>query len=197
MFRSRSLKSCVLAGAVLTAALLCATPVAWAATLLKFDPAQTKVAYTVDSLLHTVHGTFQLKSGEIRYDPASGAASGLLVVDARSGKSGNDSRDQRMTKSILEAEKYPEITFAPDRVVGSPGTAGGSKVQLHGTLTLHGTAHEMTIDVEPKIEAGRFTGTATFAVPYVKWGLKNPSTLFLKVNEAVDLRIEGSGTVEP
>ena len=58
---------------------------------LTFEPAQTKVNYMVESTLHTVHGTFQLKRGNLRLDLASGKAEGELVVDAASGNSGNSS----------------------------------------------------------------------------------------------------------
>jgi len=41
-------------------------------TVVTLDPAQTKVEITVDSTLHLVHGTFQLKRGTIHFDPATG-----------------------------------------------------------------------------------------------------------------------------
>src|ERR1700745_4326661 len=85
---------------------------------LTLDPAQCKVHYTVDSSLHTVHGTFNLKSGSVRYDPNTGKAGGEIVVFATSGESGNDGRDKRMHKEILETGKYPEVIFHPTHVEG-------------------------------------------------------------------------------
>src|SRR5689334_20646410 len=87
-------------------------------TALDLDPAQTHVEFTLGAVLHTVHGTFQLKRAALRYDLATGKASGEIVIDARSGQTGNDSRDKKMHKSILESERYPEIVFLPDRVDG-------------------------------------------------------------------------------
>ena len=107
-----------------------APPCCAAATLpvqhqsLQIDPAQTKVEFTLADVLHTVHGTFVLKRGTIRFDPATGKASGELVVDAASGESGNGARDRRMHKDILESDRYPEIVFRPDRVEGQGGAAG-------------------------------------------------------------------------
>src|SRR3979490_1328108 len=77
------------------------------------DPAQTKVNFTVDSTLHTVHGDFHLKRGNIQFDNSSGVAGGELVVDAASGESGSDGRDQKMHKDILESPKYSDIVFTP------------------------------------------------------------------------------------
>jgi hypothetical protein len=53
------------------------------------DPAKSTVEFTLGASLHTVHGTFKVKSGEIHFDPAKGTASGAIVVDALSGESGN------------------------------------------------------------------------------------------------------------
>jgi len=158
---------------------------------LRLDPAQTGVEYVVGTTLHTVHGTFQLKRGEIEFDPATGKASGELVVDAASGKSGSDGRDHRMSETILESRKYPEIVFRPDRVDGKVEAAGHSQVQLHGTFTLHGADHEMTVPVSVDAEGGGYKTVATFTVPYLKWGLKNPSTFFLRVNDKVEITVKG------
>ena len=37
--------------------------------VLTLDPAQSAVHYTVDSTLHTVHGTFALIRGTVQFDP--------------------------------------------------------------------------------------------------------------------------------
>src|SRR5436189_5086017 len=82
---------------------------------LVVDTTQTKVEFTLPSLLHTVHGEFRLKRGALTFDAASGKVSGELVVDAISGASGNESRDKRMHAAILESAKYPDVVFRPDR----------------------------------------------------------------------------------
>jgi hypothetical protein len=43
---------------------------------LRLDPALSKVEFTLGDVLHTVHGTFKLRSGSIHLDPASGKVSG-------------------------------------------------------------------------------------------------------------------------
>ena len=76
---------------------------------------QTKIAYELGATLHSVHGTFQLKSGKIRFNPATGEASGSVIVDATTGQSGNDSRDSRMHREIILSQKFPE-----HRIYGAP-----------------------------------------------------------------------------
>ncbi len=73
--------------------------------VLTIDPAKSKVQWIVDSTLHTVHGTFNLKSGTLRFDLVTGRAGGEIVVYASSGESGNNSRDARMHKEIFGDRK--------------------------------------------------------------------------------------------
>ena len=153
------------------------------------DPAQTTVEFTLGSTLHTVHGTFRLTRGNLRFDPATGKASGELRVDAASGESGNDGRDKRMHSHILESPAFPEIAFRPDRVEGTVAPHGKSQVQLHGMFVLHGASHEMTIPLTVDAVDAQYNATATFVIPYVKWGLKNPSTFFLRVNDKVEVTV--------
>ncbi len=153
------------------------------------DPAQTQVEFTVGSTLHTIHGTFHLTRGDLHFDPVTGAASGELAVDASSGDSGSNARDKRMNRSILEAVRFPEIIFRPDRVEGAVAAEGKSQVQLHGKFLLHGESHEMTLPLAVEAAGGQYTVTGIFQIPYVKWGLKNPSTLILRVSETVEIAV--------
>ena len=157
---------------------------------LGIEPAQAKVEFTLGSLLHTVHGSFQLKRGTLSFDPQSGKTSGELVVDATSGESGSPARDKRMHASILESARYPEIAFHPDRVDGNVAPEGKSQVQLHGIFAIHGAEHEILVPATVEAVAGLYNVSATFEVPYVKWGMKNPSTLMLRVSDKVEITIQ-------
>jgi polyisoprenoid-binding protein YceI len=153
------------------------------------DPAQTKVEFTLGSLLHTVHGEFRLKRGNLTLDPRNGSAHGELVVDATTGESGSPARDKRMHTSILESARYPEITFRPDRMDGMVALQGRSEVQLHGVFSIHGVDHELLVPAVVDAAGGQYAVDALFEVPYVKWGMKNPSTLMLRVNDKVEITI--------
>src|ERR1700683_3195973 len=96
--------------------LACALAMSAADTVLELTPSKTEIGFTVSDTLHTVHGTFKLKRGSIRFDPETGKASGEIVIDVPSGASGSGMRDKRMHKDILESQKYPEAVFVPDKV---------------------------------------------------------------------------------
>ncbi len=168
-------------------------------TVVTFDPAMTQVTFTLGATMHTVHGSFKLKSGEIRFDPSTGNASGSVVVDATSANTDNTSRDQNMHRKVLESAKFPEISFTPDHVAGSIAPQGTSSVQLSGRFQLHGQEHPMTlaVSVEPGTNSDVRHVSTKFAVPYVQWGLKNPSTFVLRVKDTVDLEISADVHVSP
>jgi polyisoprenoid-binding protein YceI len=163
---------------------------------LEMDPVATRVNWTLGDVLHTVHGTFNLKKGDLWFDPGSGEAGGLLVVDATSGESGSNARDGRMHKNVLESARYPEITFVPDRVEGSVTPTGDSAVQLHGMFTIHGGTHEVLMKVKSHIEPQKLTADISFTVPYVKWGMKDPSNFLLKVQDFVEIEIEAAARIK-
>jgi polyisoprenoid-binding protein YceI len=179
----------LLSGFLLTASLACPAEIT-----LELNPSQTHVTWTLGDVLHTVHGTFRLTRGTIRFDPATGNASGELVVDATSGESGNGARDGRMHKHVLESAKYPDITFKPDRIDGNVNLDGDSQVQLHGSFGIHGAEHELSVPAKVHLARSHMDATIDFSVPFVKWGMKDPSTLFLKVKDTVDIEVRAAGS---
>jgi polyisoprenoid-binding protein YceI len=203
-FRARSLS--VAALAVLGLALFLsaaapppqphATPAPGSEIVLTLDPAQSTVHWTVDSTLHMVHGTFALKSGTVHFDPETGKAGGEIVVVATSGESGNNSRDARMHKEILETSKYPDVIFRPTQIQGKVGQSGASDLRLDGIFSIHGADHNLTALLHVELTGDRWRGTGKFEVPYVKWGIKDPSNFLLKVKPVVNVELEMSGEVK-
>ncbi len=166
----------------------------WAQEMtLELDPANTKVEFTLADVLHTVHGTFALKSGMIHFNPSTGAASGLVVVDVKSGQSGNSKRDRRMHADILQSEQYPDATFTPTKMSGPFTPEGNSEIQVEGTFRIHGNDHPVTLLVPLQISGSSANFKTQLVIPYVKWGMKNPSTFVLRVSDKVELDIAASG----
>jgi len=159
----------------------------------QLDPQRSTVNFTLGDVLHTVRGTFRLKQGSLRLDPASGRLLGEIVVDAKSGDSGSGMRDRKMDREILESDRYPEIAFRPNHVEGTVLLPGKSSVLVHGIFTIHGSDHELAVPAEVETTPDHWAATLHFAVPYTKWGMKNPSTMFLRVNESVDIDLTAAG----
>ncbi len=164
-------------------------------TAVRLDPGGTQINFTLSDFLHTVHGTFKLTKGDFWFDLSSGEAGGGLIVSSGSGDSGSHARDSRMDKNILQTDVYPLITFTPDRVIGRINGAGHSEFRLHGIFGIHGATHELSMNVKSEIRGARLTARADFDVPYVRWGIKNPSTLMLRVNQTVQIEIQTDGQI--
>jgi polyisoprenoid-binding protein YceI len=157
------------------------------------DPAQTKVNFTVDSTLHTVHGDFRLKRGSIQFDNATGQAGGEIVVDSASGESGSDGRDKKMHKDILESPKYSDIVFTPQHIKGTVAAEGKSQIEVEGTLTMHGKSKPATMPLEVQLQRSAGTVDGSFTVKYQEWGMKNPSTFILRVSDKVAIHVHAAG----
>ena len=174
--------------------------------IFRLDPATAKVEFTLSATMHTVHGTFKLKSGVIRFDPATGKASGAVIVDAASGDTDNSSRDKKMHSDILESAKFAEIVFTPAQVSGMPGLKSvsegsfppGTQTQVAGVFRLHGQDHPMTLSFSLQPGGGGSVAASTqFVVPYIQWGLKSPNTFLLHVGDAVTVNVHATARLDP
>ena len=151
------------------------------------DAEASTAKFSLGDVLHSVHGTFRVQSGSVEFDASEGKISGSVVVAAGSGKSGNDTRDRKMHAEILDSAHFAEMSFAPSSYQGTIVPLGDSTIQVTGAFTLHGAPHEITVPMQIHIEGTKSVVTAHFAVPYVKWGLKDPSTFILRVAKEVEI----------
>ena len=161
------------------------------------SPSACDVAFALVGSGHEVKGTFHVQSGTIQFDRSSPKMSGLIVVSAASGDSGDKGRDKKMHADVLEAEHYADVTFAPQSYQGTIAPSGDSTIQVTGTFTLHGTPHDLTVPMQVRIEGSALNAKGKFVVPYVKWGLKDPSIFILKVAKDVQIDLALSGTLSP
>ena len=163
---------------------------------LHFDPATTKIDWTLKNLLRTVHGTFRLKSGVLVFDEDAGTADGEIIVETASAESGNDLRDEHMKKDVLESTKYPEAIFHPEKVTGVVHDGQTQTVTVEGTFTIHGADHPLFLQVRTSLSDGKLNAKTSFVVPYVAWGMKDPSTLMMRVSKDVLVKIDAQATVQ-
>jgi len=162
---------------------------------LSLDTTRSEVHFTLTDTLHVVHGTFHIQQGDVTFDPATGHANGSILVDALSGKSGNSVRDHRMAKEELKAPDYKTVAFAPTRFTGTFNPTGDSTLQVHGLFTLLGTPHEIDVPMQVQVNGDQVHAVGSFPVPYVQWGLKDPSTFMIHVNKEVHVDLDLSGTL--
>jgi len=162
---------------------------------LLLDPAQSEIAFDLPATGHGAHGVLVLRHRAIRFDPETGAASGEIRVELAGGATGNGSRDRTMREDVLEAEKFPFASYRVERVSGDLGESGASTLELSGVLDVHGSAHPLAVDAEVTVEGSRVTADVSFPVPFVEWGMKDPSILFLRVDKTVAVKVHAVGSL--
>ena len=157
------------------------------------NPDGSQVRITLNTTHEGVNGAFHIQSGSIEFDRNTPKMAGSVVVLSASGNTGNGSRDKRMDKEILKVDQYATVSFEPKSYTGALAAEGDSTLQVTGTFTLLGAPHEITIPILVHIEGTAATAKAHFVMPYVQWGVKNPSFLIWKAedNVAVDLFLNG------
>jgi polyisoprenoid-binding protein YceI len=190
---STSSKVCIATLMLLVAPLVQAQTKGLKVTL---DPAQTEIHWKLTGL-HTTHGTFKLKSGEFFLNPATGMAEGEILVDATTGESGNADRDKRMQEEVLESNRYPAAFFHPTQIKGAFKQGEGTQDLVgEGTFNIHGADHPLEMPLKVQIAGGAVTATAHFTVPYVAWGMKNPSRFLFRVSKQVEIEVTAKGSIE-
>jgi polyisoprenoid-binding protein YceI len=157
------------------------------------NPDASEVKMTLNTTHEVVNGTFHIQSGSIEFDRSAPKMSGSVVVLAGSGKTGNESRDKKMNKDILRVDQFATVSFAAEAYSGVVAAAGDSTIQVSGVFTLLGTGHDLTIPMQIHIDGSKATARAKFVVPYIQWGLKNPSFLIWKAENdvTIDLNLVG------
>ena len=157
------------------------------------NPDASEVKMTLNTTHEVVNGTFHIQSGTIEFERSGPKMAGSVVVLAGSGNTGNGSRDKRMKNSILKVEQYANVSFEPKSYTGTIAAAGDSTIQVSGVFTLLGAPHEITIPMLVHLDGGGATVKSHFVVPYVAWGVKNPSFLIWKAENdvAIDLSLVG------
>jgi polyisoprenoid-binding protein YceI len=145
--------------------------------IVQLEPAHTDIDITLPGNLHNTYGRFTLKSGIIRVDPETGNATGEIAIDAASEDSGEHLRDALIKNGVLDVDRYPEITFTPQRIQGSRDSQDNFYGQIVGLMQLRGGIHEMKIQVHGHLLGNQLTAACDFLVPYVEWGVESPNVL--------------------
>ena len=157
------------------------------------DADASEVRMTLKTTHELVNGVFKVQAGKIEFDRGTSKMSGSVVVIPGSGKTGNETRDGRMTKEILKVKQFATVTFEPKTYTGELAPGGESTIQVTGIFTLLGTPHEITVPMVVHLDGPRANGKAHIVLPYIKWGLKNPSILMWKVDPDVAIDVSLSG----
>jgi polyisoprenoid-binding protein YceI len=188
---------------IIAASLSLALPLAFASVLsaqqqtFTVNPDTCRVAFSLGGNTHHVDGTFHVRSGSIKFDQGAQTISGSVIVAAGSGNSGDSGRDKKMNADVLDVAHYTDVSFVVKSYQGTVAASGDSTIQVTGVFTLHGTPHDLTIPMQIRVDGSALVAKTRFQVPYVQWGLKDPSIFILKVAKVVDIDLMLAGSLTP
>lgn len=117
------------------------------AVTYNLDPAHSSARFSVRHLvISNVHGDLSGLSGTLILDADNPGASTVSVeIDVDTINTGQPDRDTHLkSPDFFDVAQYPKITFVSTGV-DMAGPDGGT---VTGSLTLHGTTKEVTLDVE-------------------------------------------------
>ena len=184
-----------MSGLVVAALLALATPACAEPFRFVLDPTATEIHFTLGATLHTVRGRFALAAGELRFDPDTGAAAGEIRVDAQSGDTGIERRDRVMHEEVLDSAAHPLLVLRPERIAVAERSADALTGTLFGRMEVRGASHPLELAFEGTRQGERARVSVRFDVPWVAWGLPNPSNLVLRVDETLAVAVSATGTL--
>jgi polyisoprenoid-binding protein YceI len=178
-----------------------ATPEADGGLALSIVPGRSSAAFRVNEQLvgrdlpGDAVGSTAAVSGVIAIgaDGEVDAEQSRVVVDLNGLRSDNGMRDTYVRRTILDVDAFPNAVFVPARAEGLPfplPERGTVSFRLIGTLTIHGTAREVTWDVVARRTASEVSGTANTTVTFSDFGLEPPSVAaVISVSDEIRLEI--------
>jgi polyisoprenoid-binding protein YceI len=151
-----------------------------AALVYRINPAKAEAGFDLKATMHTVHGKTTRVTGEVTVDEAPDGAmalSGRIEVGAASLDTGNSSRDKTMHGESLDVVKYPLIVLVPQQYDPKTGT-------LTGALTIRDVTRPVSIAAKlDRPAADRIVVTGTFEVPWLEFGVPDPSFAIVRVEK--------------
>jgi polyisoprenoid-binding protein YceI len=164
-------------------------PVAPPAGTYTLDPERTTVRADVRALfgLFMVHGTLQLKSGQVSIAADPAGSSVRATIDATSWASGNARRDTDvLSPTLLDARGFPEITFN-----GQGARRDGDSWVVAGSVTAHGTPAQAEVRIgQVSAEGGAVRFLATARLDRTSFGVTKKKGM---VGRTVKVVIEAVG----
>jgi polyisoprenoid-binding protein YceI len=145
-------------------------------------------------------------SGEVTADPADLPASrvaltfeaGALKVLPEGEPPGDPPKVEEAMRGpkVLDAARFPEITFKSQRVTGRAAGAGAYDLELAGEIALHGMTRPITLPVHVEVAGDTLTASGSTVLRHDQFGMQPVSVagvVKVKNEIAIDYRIVARG----
>lgn len=161
------------------------------------DAKESEVRIILGATLHTVDGRAALEPATFRWNTDTGSASGRAVIQTSRLRTGIDARDEKMREDVLQSALHPEVVFEATGFELRQAGAEKMRFVLKGKLTLLGTGHEIELETHAHLRPDKsWKARADLNLPYVQWGLTDPSLPFFSVDKYVLVEVKAVGSLE-
>lgn len=137
--------------------------------------------------LHSFTGTSEHLVGKITLQDSTVD----FYLDLTTLDTGNDKRDKDM-RETLETDKYPFAEFFGKLTSGfNPDSTGEQKVTVRGEFTIHNITRDVSITGTLQRKPEGIIVEADWTLNMTDYNIKPPGILFYRVEENIDIHIEG------
>lgn len=164
------------------------------------QPEKSAVRYHIVHKLHRVSGASSTIEGRAVLRPDGGVLA-MVRVPMASFDSGERNRDSDMREAV-EAHRFPFVVFkGTARLAKSavPATQPATvEARMEGEVELHGVKKPVVVPLTVELSPdGTARARGSFEVSLDAFGIRRPSLLFVKIDDAcrieVDLSLRGEG----
>lgn len=146
---------------------------------------QGEVLYQAKAPLGSFSGRNPTLRGQASFDPATGRLQGKVCLDLSAWDSKEPLRD-RHTREMFEVDRFPQACLT----LKGYDAAGSA---LLGDLELHGVRRAVRVPLRYRLEGRRLLFSGEFALALSDYGLKAPSFMGMRVQDRVEVRVQGEG----
>ncbi len=116
----------------------------------------------------------------------------VFIVPVKSFKFEKALMQEHFNENYMESDKYPKADFKgkiSDLSEVAFQKDGIYKVQLQGTLTIHGVARQVTLPGTITVKGNTITATAKFMVKTADYEIKIPSMAASKIAKEIEVNV--------
>lgn len=122
-------------------------------------------------------------AGEARVNPDALAQSSLSLriraasLEVQNNASEKDRREMKraMDEEVLEAARYPDITFETTTVEANGNGAGSFRAEIEGRLTLHGVTRPVRVPTRVSVAGDLLRANGEFSLNQTDYRIQPPS----------------------
>lgn len=156
----------------------------------------SEIVFVSKAAIESFEGSTDRVEGTIVADPGAltGAIDIEITVDLASLDTGIGLRNRHMRENHLHTDDHPVAVFRAGRVVRADpsdlATIGSSRVELVGTLDLHGVVRPLTVAADLELDPdGTLDVACDFTVKLSDHDIPRPKFLIMKLADEQKVRV--------